>query len=202
MCNAVSEFISRGNARLEKSEYDSAIADFSEAIRLAPNHAAAYFFRGVSYFDKGEYDSAIADLSEAIRLDPKDGAAYWGCCSAGSNYAKAYLYRGSAHYKKGKFNSAIADLSVSIRLDPDDARAYLYRGRAYYRKAELDYDKDEHDRDWAYLNYNDGTYYDEDEPDYYTLAAEDFTAAVLLAPDCDEAKEALAEFKAAHEWDD
>ena len=55
----------------DKGDYDRAIADYDEAIRLDPRYAVAYYNRGVAYCDKGDYDRAIADYNEAIRLDPK-----------------------------------------------------------------------------------------------------------------------------------
>ena len=54
----------------------TAIADFSEAIRLNPKDAVAYNNRGVAYYAKSDLDRAIADFNEAIRLDPKDAIAY------------------------------------------------------------------------------------------------------------------------------
>jgi tetratricopeptide (TPR) repeat protein len=68
----------RGADWLNKKEYDKAIADFDQAIRLDPKDAYAYHNRGLAWSDKKEYDKAIADYSEAIRLDPKDAWAYNG----------------------------------------------------------------------------------------------------------------------------
>ena len=68
--------VDRGNAEWRKGDYDTAVADFTEAIRLDPKDALSYFCRGKCYENKGEYDKAIADFTEAIRLDPKFVAAY------------------------------------------------------------------------------------------------------------------------------
>jgi tetratricopeptide (TPR) repeat protein len=43
-------FINRGNAYSGKGDLDRAIADFSEAIRLNPRHAVAFYNRGVAYY--------------------------------------------------------------------------------------------------------------------------------------------------------
>jgi tetratricopeptide (TPR) repeat protein len=49
---------------------DSAIANWTDIIRLAPNNADAFYERGLVYRKKGDYDNAIKDFSEAIRLRP------------------------------------------------------------------------------------------------------------------------------------
>src|SRR5215831_11397590 len=54
-----------------KGDFDRAIADFSEAIRLAPNYAEAYYNRAHAYRAKKDNDRAIADYSETIRLEPR-----------------------------------------------------------------------------------------------------------------------------------
>ena len=58
------------------SEYDKAIADHTEAIRINPEDAVAYNDRGFAYYKMGEYDKAIADHTEAIPLNPDCTAVY------------------------------------------------------------------------------------------------------------------------------
>ncbi|MDR3146958.1 MAG: tetratricopeptide repeat protein [Treponema sp.] len=115
-------FLDRGITLASQGEYDSAIADFTEALRLNPNLAAAYSNRGSAYWYKEDYDRAITDYTQAIRLDP--------------NYAKAYNMRGSAYRDKGDYDRAIADYNQAIRLDPNYVWAYVNRGVAYYIKKD------------------------------------------------------------------
>ena len=56
----------------EQKDFDQALSDYSEAIRLDPNYAHAYLNRGVMLADKRELDRAIVDFAAAIRLDPTE----------------------------------------------------------------------------------------------------------------------------------
>ena len=117
-------FDNRGLAYENKGDYNHAIADYSEAIRLNPNFANAFNNRGLAYAGLGDFDRAIADYSEAIRLNP--------------NFAEAFDNRGVAYEKKGDHDHAIADFSEAIRLNPNFANAFNNRGVAYKAKGNLD----------------------------------------------------------------
>src|SRR5579872_5498977 len=62
----VGQFIDRGRAYFAKGDYDHAIADYNEAIRLDPKIYASLLDRGHAYFAKGDHDRAIADYGEMI----------------------------------------------------------------------------------------------------------------------------------------
>jgi len=110
----VDAYTIRASARYQLKHWKSAIADYSEAIRLDPKHALGYYNRGHVKEDLGDHQGAIADYSEAIRLDPND--------------ANAYTNRGFAKSKLGDHEGAITDYSEAIRLDPKHALAYTNRG--------------------------------------------------------------------------
>ena len=133
------------------SDYNYQIANYTSAIRLDPDFAAAYYYRGVAYVYLQEYTLAISDYTSAIRLDPDDAAAYYKRGGAYvklqeytlaiSDYTSAikldpsiadyYFYRGVAYLNLEDFRSAISDYTSAIRLDPDAAAAYYNRGVAY-----------------------------------------------------------------------
>ncbi len=116
------EAIDRGNVAAENGNWDSAIAHYTEAIRLDPKDAQAYCVRGATYWVMGDRDKAIADYTEIIRLRPK--------------LALAYSCRGNLYAMRGDWDSAIADFTQAIRLDPSYADAYNSRGTAYEKKGE------------------------------------------------------------------
>jgi len=193
-------FLDRGIMFAMRGEYDMAIKDFDEAIRLKPDMAAAYMLRARALYASvsqvtgvGEnfsgiitkatggrvseeqaqiYDRAIGDYTQAIRLEP--------------NNAQAYLGRGIAYSNKGDFDRAIADNNEAIRLDPNYADAYYNRGTTYsnkndYDRAIADYTQAirlnpnladaYNNRGIAYMNKND-----------YDRAIADYTEAIRLDP--------------------
>jgi Tfp pilus assembly protein PilF len=136
-------FIDRGNEWSHKGEWDEAIRDYDEAIRIDPKNAVAYFHRGTAWHQLEHTDKAIRDYDEAIRLNPKIASAFrnramiWSqkresekaiddCTEAirlSPNYADAFNDRGTVRAVKRDWAKAIADYNEAIRLNPKFAKA-------------------------------------------------------------------------------
>jgi tetratricopeptide (TPR) repeat protein len=95
-----------------------AIVYLSNAIKLKPNLADAYYNRGIAYKGLSQYQHAIEDFNETIRLKPD---------SAG-----AYNNRGTTYAELGQYQRAIEDFNEAIRLKPYDATSYYNRGHVYF----------------------------------------------------------------------
>jgi tetratricopeptide (TPR) repeat protein len=111
--NAESEFYYNRALHLAAgADYDEAISDYTEAIRLYPGPKASafwhrgeantYYRRGNAYFDKKDYAKAISDYTEVIRLNP--------------NSALAYNSRARAFEAQGKHVEAQADFDKAKEL--------------------------------------------------------------------------------------
>ncbi|MGO9269918.1 MAG: tetratricopeptide repeat protein [Terriglobia bacterium] len=122
--NLARAFYNRGAAYATAVQYDRAIQDFDQAIRLEPDFAEAFNGRGSAYSDEGQYDRAIQDYDEAIRLTP--------------DYADAFNNRGNAYLNKGQYDSAVQDYDEAVRLEPDYAYPFNNRGIAYYLTGQYD----------------------------------------------------------------
>ena len=64
-------YVIQGKKDQDRGDYDSALANFNQAIQLDPKLAEAYENRGSVYDSKGDHARAIADYDEALKLNPK-----------------------------------------------------------------------------------------------------------------------------------
>lgn len=137
--------IQNGLESLCSGEYDIAIAECTEAIKIgSQSDSSAYNNRGMAHTGKGndasncgkrhvaetEYALAIEDHKKALALDPED------------KDAKVHSNLGTAYYFIQEYNTAIENLTQAIErlsktsnLDPDSTKtfsnSFYYRGLSY-----------------------------------------------------------------------
>src|SRR5262249_26838742 len=70
--------MARGTVRLLRKEMAGALADYDEAVDLAPKLAGAYLHRAIGRRESGDLAHAVDDVSQALALGPADpvGAYY------------------------------------------------------------------------------------------------------------------------------
>ena len=122
----------RGMALTNKEQFNRAIDDYDQAIRLDPTYVWSWVNRAEAWYRKGEAGRAFADLEEAARLDP--------------NNSRVYSVRASTWWLVGDLDRALADYSEAIRLEPNfpvfyNNRALVWRDKGDYDKAIADYDE-------------------------------------------------------------
>jgi len=150
--------LDNGKRLFDQKNYDGAIQELTEAIRLDPNLAEAYAYRARAYNGKSDYDRALSDANKSIQLNPRLAMGYFmrgyaygnrkdydraiadytEAIKFDPNYVNAYSNRGLAYYNKKDYDRAIADFTDMIRLDPNNANAYYNRGVVYTDKKEYD----------------------------------------------------------------
>ena len=148
----------RGDEYFRAGDYDKAIADYNESIRLNPQDAAAYYNRGLTYHYKNDREKASADYKTASQLKPELASQPLLLCllydslkgenpdkaiedcgktiNSSPTFALAYFIRGNAYANKKDNDHAIVDYNKTIELNPKYAPAYINRGTAFDNKQD------------------------------------------------------------------
>ena len=112
----VAGYAGRARARLAVQDLDGVIADYSEALRLAPALRHIMLAGAMRISSRGT-PAAIADFTEALRLNP--------------NSPSTFNRRGLAYRRSGDLEHAIEDYTAALTLNPIYALAYNNRGYVY-----------------------------------------------------------------------
>lgn len=104
----------RGVAYFAKGDYETAVADYTQALRLEPKNSDAYRNRAIAYLRQEKYELAIADLDKTIAIE---------------TFAplKPYRQRAEAYAALGEHAKAIKDADEALKIDPNDIRARKVR---------------------------------------------------------------------------
>jgi tetratricopeptide (TPR) repeat protein len=123
-------YFTRANAYQGKHDYEHAIADYNEALRLSPGNQTALKFRGSAYARNGDFDRAVQDF-EQVRLGPND-----------AEFVKllviVYNNRGLRYGNQNDYERAIQDFNKALALDPNFVEALSNRAAFAARKKDWD----------------------------------------------------------------
>ncbi len=157
----------RGKLRHDLENYNEALPDLLQAIKLNDTSGIAWYHAGRCYAIDADLPAAIKSFKKAADIHYKpdnanynlgiayfnqrkaDSATYYfkksldGGDSTDVAY-KSYYYLGDIQYNTGNPGKAVPYYTKSVQLSPDYAAAYYNRGNAYfnlkeYAKAEKDY---------------------------------------------------------------
>jgi Tfp pilus assembly protein PilF len=64
-------FVYRGLVRLRQGNYDKAMADFNDALKMTPKNAGALYARAVAESRKNEKQESANDLEAARQITPQ-----------------------------------------------------------------------------------------------------------------------------------
>jgi tetratricopeptide (TPR) repeat protein len=110
------QHIQQGAALQAADNPEAAIAQYTQAIKLVPNHSEALVERGQLYFETGDTEAALTDITKAIEKTPTNAT---------------YLYhRANVRFGMGDVQGAIEDYTEAIANDSQFVKAYVNRGSA------------------------------------------------------------------------
>jgi Tfp pilus assembly protein PilF len=69
-------FVNRGLVRLRQADYDKAIADFNDALKIAPKNARALYARAVAESRQNKTKESESDLEAARQIAPQVGEKF------------------------------------------------------------------------------------------------------------------------------
>lgn len=117
----------RGFLTNEIEDYQNAITDFEQALKIDPSNSDAYANESTSYNMLDNYLMATLLIDKAIKLDP-------------NNY-QYYRLKGDVKYSEEKFDSAIINYKISISLKPDFLKLYTLIARVYEKENRVAMDR-------------------------------------------------------------
>lgn len=143
----------RGMVYYEKGEFDKALLDFNECIRVQPKHPDAYNNRSIIYYHRKDYPKALEENLKLLNIDTahKEGYSnrgsffyimqqydsskyyYLKATQVNGKNASAYFYAGVSEYNLKSYRNATGLLHKAISLLPNYADAYVFLGICYTR---------------------------------------------------------------------
>lgn len=147
--------IKRGEAYIMKRDYERALPEYEQGIKLNPGNWEGYNGRGVLFGKMGQYDRAFKDYDKATQLNPTHPWPWINRCEGNirldriaeatlqcnrllelDKSAMSFNLHGVLDIKLGKMDLAIADFDEAIRQNPKNANALYGRGLAKQKKGD------------------------------------------------------------------
>ena len=142
----------RGLELYKLEDYEGAVRNFDEAIKLIPDNPLYYSNLGNAYFQMGEKQKGIENYNKAIKLDPGSAEKYYSwrgfqlysqedneetIAEINRDPAKFNCIQGYTLFHMGKKKEGIEYYNKAIKLDPESAHLYYYwRGDLLYRQQD------------------------------------------------------------------
>ena len=119
--DALNAYIMRADISISgKKDYEAALKDIDEAIRLQPRLAGLYINRAFLRYSLDSYTGAMEDYDHALSLDPYNSVALFN--------------RGLLLAEVNANDLALLDFTKVLEQDPDDFRALYNRALIYRAK--------------------------------------------------------------------
>lgn len=108
-----SEYARAGN-------YEEAIRELNEAIRLSPDEYTFYYNRAMYSLQCNNSESALQDFLHVVELN--------------RDYVDSYIRITLIYASRNMYDEALNTINTAILLDPKNGEAFYYRGMIYEKK--------------------------------------------------------------------
>jgi len=139
---------------LRRKQFERALADLAEALRLNPQLGDALMVRASVRVEMGDYELALADVERRLQIEPPEPVAlltrgnlrahlgdlelaladFTDFLRQQPGTVVALRARALSYARLHRFDEALADLNEAVRVEPTSADACLDRGRIYQNK--------------------------------------------------------------------
>ncbi|MCX6328378.1 MAG: tetratricopeptide repeat protein, partial [Bacteroidia bacterium] len=144
----VTQYYNSGIAKYENWDFDGALEDFNNEIKINPGNSKAYYYKGkINPSESG----SLADFSKAIEINPDFAEAYYergifrlhlgDFAEAYKDLTKAESYPGfsfpysseTKYYHLADDWKTISRYNAQIKINPRNAEAYFMRGSSKHQ---------------------------------------------------------------------
>lgn len=146
--------IGKGRLLVAQNDYNAALAEFDNAVSVAPDYTPGYYARAQLRATLGLLDDAYSDITYAINLQPGIAAYYllqgqilyekkeWQLArqsfesylQRGTPNPEIYTFLAEAYVQMTNFDAAIDAANKALELNAAYAPAWLQRATAYWAK--------------------------------------------------------------------
>ncbi|MDD3877699.1 MAG: tetratricopeptide repeat protein [Bacteroidales bacterium] len=136
---------SRAEAKYEINDFNGALEDLSNSIRIDSSNHKIYSNRGLIYYQMKDFDAALNDFNSALKFDSNNYFAYYNqgkvfseigktdeainslsrAIEIDSTYTNAYNERAYQFFNTGNYEMALADFNSITALEPFNESAYI-----------------------------------------------------------------------------
>lgn len=129
-------YLERAGVLFQLKQYDKAIVDYSQVIKLKPLAPQAYFNRGLCLISLAKPDTklAVADFSKVIELNPKASPTQ-------DLVIESFEKRGYCNILMAEWQPAISDCTEVLKRSPKRSETLLNRAFAYESMSPPDVEK-------------------------------------------------------------
>jgi tetratricopeptide (TPR) repeat protein len=145
-------FFRRGYSLYAMSEYDMAIDDYTNSIKLRPDYKNAHYNLALCYENKKDYLQAVECYKKCLEIDPKGEKYYYriglcyedyksydkgieafkSCIKLNKNYEYSYYHLGLCYEFKKDYDMSILYYLRGLKINPNNLDINYGLGLCYY----------------------------------------------------------------------